>query len=61
VEADNRTVSPSSALRCAWDAKCLASPHGMLHTTISGGHRKMRSNGELIEVMPVGEIARASM
>ena len=55
--ADNRTVEPfiGSAMR-AWDAKCLASPHGMLYTTISGRPTtKMRSNGELIEVMPVGD------
>jgi hypothetical protein len=59
--ADNRTVEPfvGSALR-AWDAKCLASPHGMLYTAISGRPTtKMRSNGELIEVLPVGDIDRS--
>jgi hypothetical protein len=59
---DERTVEPffGTAVR-AWDAKCLASPHGMLYTTISGRPTtKMRSsNGELIEVLPVGEIDRS--
>ena len=42
----------------AWDAQCLGSPYGTLHSSVFGWQRtKMRSSdGEAIEVIPVGEI-----
>jgi hypothetical protein len=42
----------------AWDAQCLGSPYGTLHSSVFGWQRtRMRSSdGEAIEVIPVGEI-----
>ena len=60
-ERTTGTVEPfvGSTMR-AWDAKCLASPYGMLYSAISGRPTtKMRSDGEPIEVLPVGDIDRS--
>jgi succinate dehydrogenase/fumarate reductase flavoprotein subunit len=57
--ADERSVEPfiGATIR-AWDAQCLGSPYGMLYTTVFGWRRtRMRSSdGESIEVMPIGEM-----
>jgi hypothetical protein len=56
---DDRSVEPfvGATIR-AWDAQCLGSPYGTLHSSVLGWHRtRMRSSdGEAIEVIPVGEI-----
>jgi hypothetical protein len=57
--ADERVVEPfvGAEIR-AWDAQCLASPFGMLYSSVSGWHTtKMRSaDGQSIEVLPIGEM-----
>jgi hypothetical protein len=57
--ADERTVEPfiGATIR-AWDAKCLGSPYGMLHSSVFGWDRtRMRSSdGDSIEVLPIGEM-----
>jgi hypothetical protein len=59
--ADERSVEPffGAAIR-AWDAQCLASPYGMLYSSVFGSeHTRMRSSdGESIEVLPIGEMDR---
>jgi hypothetical protein len=54
-----RSVEPffGATIR-AWDAQCLGSPYGTLHSSVFGWQRtRMRSSdGEAIEVIPVGEI-----
>jgi hypothetical protein len=56
---DGRSVEPfvGATIR-AWDAQCLGSPYGTLHSSVFGWHRtRMRSSdGEAIEVIPIGEI-----
>lgn len=56
---DGRSVEPfvGATIR-AWDAQCFGSPYGTLHSSVFGWQRtKMRSSdGEAIEVIPVGEI-----
>jgi hypothetical protein len=41
-----------------WDAQCLGSPYGMLHTSIYGWQatRMRSSDGESIEVTPIGSM-----
>jgi hypothetical protein len=57
--ADERSVEPffGAEIR-AWDAQCLASPYGMLYSSVFGSeHTRMRSSdGESIAVMPIGEM-----
>ena len=57
--ADKRSVEPfiGASIR-AWDAQCLASPYGMLYSSVFGWHTtEMRSSdGETIAVMPIGEM-----
>jgi hypothetical protein len=68
-----RTVSPmansgaiepfvGSRLR-AWNAQCLASPYGMLYSTVSGWRTtQMRaSDGQSLEVQPIGAINPAEL
>jgi hypothetical protein len=56
---DGRSVEPfvGATIR-AWDTQCLGSPFGTLHSSVFGWQRtRMRSSdGEAIEVIPVGEI-----
>jgi len=56
---DGRSVEPfvGATIR-AWDAQCLGSPYGTLHSSVFGWQRtRMRSSDdEAIEVIPVGEI-----
>ncbi|MBB5167701.1 FAD-binding protein [Mycobacterium sp. AZCC_0083] len=56
---DGRSVEPfvGATIR-AWDIQCLGSPYGTLHSSVFGWQRtRMRSSdGEAIEVIPVGEI-----
>lgn len=57
--ADERAVEPfvGSAIR-AWDERCLASPYGMLCSSVFGWRKtRMRSStGETIEIVPIGEV-----
>ncbi|MDT5128946.1 MAG: hypothetical protein QOH54_4590 [Mycobacterium sp.] len=57
--ASERSVEPfiGATIR-AWDAQCLGSPYGMLYSSVFGWERtRMRSSdGESIEVMPIGEM-----
>jgi hypothetical protein len=56
---DGRSVEPfvGATIR-AWDTQCLGSPYATLHSSVFGWQRtRMRSSdGEAIEVIPVGEI-----
>jgi hypothetical protein len=56
---DERSLEPfvGATIR-AWDAQCLGSPYGTLHSSVLGWQRtRMRSSdGEAIEVIPIGEI-----
>lgn len=56
---DGRSLEPFVGARIRdWDAQCFGSPYGTLHSSVFGWRRtKMRSSdGEAIEVIPVGEI-----
>jgi hypothetical protein len=66
--ADDRTVAPfvGANLR-EWNAQCLASPYGLLYTSLSGWRTKSvrASDGQLLEVRDVtsidsGELADGS-
>jgi len=56
---DDRSVEPfiGATIR-TWDAQCFGSPYGTLHSSVLGWQRtRMRSSdGEAIEVIPIGEI-----
>ena len=65
-----RPVSQSGALETFdgsrlrdWDAQCLASPYGMLFSTVSGWRTtQMRaSDGQSLEVQPIGSINPATL
>jgi hypothetical protein len=56
---DGRSLEPFvGATILAWDAQCFGSPYGTLHSSVFGWQwtRMRSSDGEAIEVIPVGEI-----
>jgi hypothetical protein len=64
VTADDRTVAPFVGANLPeWNAKCLASQYGLLHTSLSGWRTKSvrASDGQLLEVHAVASIDSAEL